>query len=146
MKTIKLQPANYSNAKTITDVVNCIQHYPQQGVNNPSAFKYSVEFVEVDGSSTRPGTLLEYNHEGNYERFILQLADGEMTVYKNIDQFYFEALSIKSDYIKFLETAFIDIMDGQDLGDIQDMTGLSINRCNEILAVYKMACHQKNQK
>lgn len=143
MKTIKLQPVNYSKAKTITDVINCILHYPQQGVNNPQAFEYSVEFVEVNGKSSRPGTLSEFDKTGDYEKYILQLADGEMTVYKENDRFYFEALSISEfksakDYVNILEEAFIDLMDGADPGDIQSMTGLQMHRVDEIFAVYKM--------
>lgn len=143
MKTIKLKPTYYSKAKTITDVINCILHYPQQGVNNPQAFDYSIEFVEVNGSDTRPGTLLEYNQTGDYEKFILQMTDGEMTVYKQDDRFYFEVLTInelkqEKQYVTIVEDAFIDLMDGADPGDIQSMTGLQMYRVDEIFAVYKM--------
>lgn len=83
------------------------------------------------------------------------LLDGEITVSPKNGKFYVESIkkenveSIKkekdqSTYIKNLENAFIDLVDGTDPGDIQSMTGLQMDRVNEIFDIYKIVERKKS--
>lgn len=138
-------PTNYSKAKTVTDVASHILQYPEQGTNTPEAYKHSIEFVEAESRNTKVGTLSEYANEG-YEEFVLKLLDGELILFKQDNKFnirIFDEIKIDDDYIEIVEKAFIDLMDGTDPGDIQSMTGLQMDRVDEIFAVYKIVLEKR---
>jgi hypothetical protein len=58
MVILHLYPVVYSKARTIGEAKKNLKAYPEQGVNCPQAFKYSMEFYMTPGGPV--GTLSEY--------------------------------------------------------------------------------------
>lgn len=141
MKITHLYPASYSQKKTVNAVINCILQYPEQDVNTPPAYEYSVEFITSPGSPV--GTLSEYHKTEPSEKYHIHLVDGEIVVHEKEGKFYFSSLKLHPDpdatkYLHLLEGAFVDIMDGTEEGDIQMITGLTMDRVKEIMAVFQV--------
>jgi len=137
MKVLNLYIANYSKTKSVAKAIDNLKNYPEQAVNTPAAFLYSMEFrTRPDGSV---GTLSEYSQDA--DEFILHFQDGTITIKKDGDKFI--PKNVRETYIDILENALLDILDGTTVGDLQSMIGMKFERAVEITSLFQIITEKR---
>jgi hypothetical protein len=84
---ITLKPASYSRAKTVEDIRNNLNMYPEQICNTVKAFKFTMEFVDANDLYGPVGSLSEYYEYGKYTSFEILAKNGNINIIRENEIF-----------------------------------------------------------